>query len=322
MSTPVSLITGVAGFIGSHLASALMARGERVIGIDNFDPFYPRAVKERRLREIARDGFVFIEADIRERDVMGRVFSEYKPARLFHMAALAGVRPSNEQPHRYADVNLNGLVSVLDAARNAGCRDVIFASSSSVYGNNRKVPFSEDDPVDHPISPYAATKKAGELIAHAYSHLFGLRVACLRFFTVYGPGQRPDLAIARFMRQLRAGKPLTLFGNGTTSRDYTFIDDIIEGVVRAAERIGLPEIGNYRVWNLGGSMPVTLIELVREIEATTGLTATIKWAPPQPGDVERTFADLTRSRTELGFEPRTSLEHGLAKQWAWLQSTD
>lgn len=322
MPSSVSLITGVAGFIGSHLAAALLRRGERVVGVDNFDPFYPRDLKERRLREIARDGFHFVEADIRDRDAMSHLMATHRPRRLYHLAALAGVRPSIEQPHRYADVNVNGLVSVLDAARTAGCGAIVFASSSSVYGNNPKTPFAEDDPVDHPISPYAATKKAGELLMHTYAHLFNLRAACLRFFTVYGPGQRPDLAIATFMRRMRKGQPITLFGDGSTSRDYTFIDDIIEGVLRAADRIEQPDCGNYRIWNLGGSAPITLAHLVAAIERVSGLRAVIERKPPQPGDVERTFADLSRSRSELGFEPRTPLAEGLVRQWAWLLDSE
>lgn len=322
MPSSVSLITGVAGFIGSHLAAALLRRGERVVGVDNFDPFYPRDLKERRLREIARDGFHFVEADIRDRDAMSHLMATHRPRRLYHLAALAGVRPSIEQPHRYADVNVNGLVSVLYAARTAGCGVIVFASSSSVYGNNPKTPFAEDDPVDHPISPYAATKKAGELLMHTYARLFNLRAACLRFFTVYGPGQRPDLAIATFMRRMRKGQPITLFGDGSTSRDYTFIDDIIEGVLRAADRIEQSDCDNYRIWNLGGSAPITLAHLVAAIERVSGLRAVIERKPPQPGDVERTFADLSRSRSELGFEPRTPLAEGLVRQWAWLLDSE
>lgn len=191
-----------------------------------------------------------------------------------------------------------------------------------MYGNNPKTPFAEDDPVDHPISPYAATKKAGELLMHTYAHLFNLRAACLRFFTVYGPGQRPDLAIATFMRRMRKGQPITLFGDGSTSRDYTFIDDIIEGVLRAADRIEQSDCDNYRIWNLGGSAPITLAHLVAAIERVSGLRAVIERKPPQPGDVERTFADLSRSRSELGFEPRTPLAEGLVRQWAWLLDSE
>jgi UDP-glucuronate 4-epimerase len=276
---------------------------------------------------------------------------------VFHIAALAGVRPSIADPARYALVNIDGLINVLDAARESGCRNIVFASSSSVYGNNRKVPFAETDSVDEPISPYAATKRAGELICHAYAHLFGLRIAALRFFTVYGPAQRPDLAISKFMRLIAAGEEVPMFGDGATSRDYTYIDDIVKGVLAAERRccetdeeterrrdevveerndevvatphsvspslrlsVSSPTTGFFRIWNLGGSHPHTLSEMIETIARIVGKPAKIKPLPMQPGDVERTWADLTRSRAELGFEPHTSFEDGVREQWTWLRA--
>ena len=323
-----AIITGAAGFIGSHLAAALNARGRRVLGIDNFDAFYDRPAKLDNLKRASLSEF--IEANILDRPRMHEIFSRSKPSSVFHIAALAGVRPSIADPARYASVNVDGLVSVLDAARESGCRTVMFASSSSVYGNNPKAPFAETDPVDEPISPYAATKRAGELICHAYAHLFGVRIAALRFFTVFGPAQRPDLAIAKFMRLIAAGEDVPVFGDGTTSRDYTYIDDIIQGVL-ASERViaspsapgsaGGPADGAYRIWNLGGSHPHTLSEMIDTIARVVGKPARIKRLPMQPGDVERTWADLARSKAELGFAPHTSFEDGVRKQWGWLRTT-
>ncbi len=324
-----AIITGAAGFIGSHLAAALRASGRNVIGIDNFDAFYDRADKQRNL--LRANPAAFVEADILDRERMAAIFAEHRPTSVFHIAALAGVRPSIENPARYAAVNIDGLVNVLDAARAIDCHTVVFASSSSVYGNNRKVPFAETDAVDEPISPYAATKRAGELICHAYAHLFGMRIAALRFFTVFGPSQRPDLAIMKFMRLIAAGEEVPMFGDGSTSRDYTFIDDIIEGVL-ASERVisGPPHASrpkpqasssSFRIWNLGGSHPHTLAEMIDVIARVVGKPARITPKPMQAGDVERTWADLTRSRAELGFEPQTSFEDGVRKQWAWLKST-
>jgi UDP-glucuronate 4-epimerase len=325
-----AIVTGAAGFIGSHLSIALLQRGCRVIGIDNFDPFYGRAAKVANIERIRAAGaFTLVEADIRDRERIAATFAQHRPSSMFHIAALAGVRPSIADPARYASVNIDGLVSVLDAARGSGCRTVAFASSSSVYGNNRKVPFAETDPVDEPISPYAATKRAGELLCHTYAHLFGLRIAALRFFTVFGPAQRPDLAIGSFMRRIAAGDDVPMFGDGTTSRDYTYIDDIVEGVLAAeqavarglAGKVHAPDAGFFRIWNLGGSHPHTLAEMINAIARVVGKPAKIKRMPMQPGDVERTFADLTRSHTELGFQPKTTFEEGLRRQWAWLKTS-
>ncbi|MCZ6493100.1 MAG: NAD-dependent epimerase/dehydratase family protein, partial [Planctomycetota bacterium] len=261
------IVTGVAGFIGSHLSAALLARGDRVIGVDNFDPFYDRKLKLANLAKLPPDRFELVELDIRDAQAMSELCSRVRPDGVFHIAALAGVRPSIADPVRYTSVNVDGLVSVLEAARTCECRRVVFASSSSVYGNNTKVPFAETDPVDEPISPYAATKRAGELICHTYTRLFGISIACLRFFTVYGPAQRPDLAIGKFMRLIAADQPVPMFGDGSTSRDYTYIDDIIQGVLAAYEFLSSSSLkpqasGLYRIFNLGGSQPVSLRDMI------------------------------------------------------------
>ena len=313
------IVTGATGFIGSHVARALLDRGDRVVGVDNYDAFYGRGVKEANAARLACERFELVEADIRDREAIVELFEAHRPKAVYHLAALAGVRPSIEDPGRYASVNVDGLVAVLDAARGSGCRRVLFASSSSVYGNNRKVPFAETDPVDEPISPYAATKRAGELLCHAYAHLFGLSIACLRLFTVFGPAQRPDLAIGKFMRLIAAGDPVPMFGDGTTSRDYTYVDDIIDGCLAAERRLSSEPEGLCRIWNLGGAHPVTLAEMVEAIGAVLGRTPDIERLPLQAGDVERTWADLTRSRAELGYEPKVSFTDGLQRQWAWMQ---
>mgnify|MGYP000430151158 CR=1 FL=1 len=322
---PSACITGIAGFIGSHLAERLLAAGWRVSGIDNFCDFYDPAIKHARVehlrREAEKHGWALgeiREGDIRDREAVFDLFQAERPEQVVHIAAMAGVRPSIENPKLYTEVNLDGTVNVLDAAVDVGVQKLAFASSSSVYGNNPKVPFAETDAVDHPISPYAATKKAGELYCHAYAHLHGLAIACLRFFTVFGPRQRPDLAISKFMRMIDAGEPIPVFGDGSTSRDYTYIDDIVTGITQSLDAIGAEH--NYRVWNLGGSSPVTLAELITAIEQAVGKKAVIDRQPMQPGDVERTFADITRSKAEIGYEPRTTLAEGLSKQWAWLSA--
>lgn len=314
------LVTGAAGFIGSHLSRALIARGERVVGIDSFDPFYARAAKKANVADLDGDRFELIEADVCDAEGMKHVLLEARPAAVFHIAALAGVRPSIAQPQRYAKVNVDGLISVLEAARASACPRFVFASSSSVYGNRASVPFSETDDVSQPISPYAATKRAGELICHTYAHLYGLSIAALRFFTVYGPAQRPDLAIARFMRAIAAGEEVPMFGDGTTSRDYTFVGDIIAGVLAAAARLEESAGGFCRLYNLGGSRPVALAEMIAAVGEVLGRRPRVRRLPMQPGDVERTCADLTRSREELGFAPTTPFHEGLQRQWSWLQT--
>ena len=312
------LVTGAAGFVGSHLCAALLQRGHRVVGIDSFDPFYDRAAKESNVAGLGTDRFELVEADIRDRAALTTLVARVRPAEVFHLAALAGVRPSIADPAAYVSVNIDGLMTVLDAARHGGCRRVIFASSSSVYGNNRKVPFSETDPVDEPISPYAATKRAGELICHACSQVFGLSIACLRLFTVFGPAQRPDLAINRFMRLVADGRPVPMFGDGTTSRDYTYISDIVAGCLAAAVRLAAAGDGFFRVWNLGGSHPVRLGDLIEAIGAVVGRTPSVERKPMQSGDVDRTWADLERSSAELGYAPKVAFEEGLRHQWEWM----
>ena len=316
---PAVLITGAAGFIGSHLTQRLLADGYRVVGMDNFNNFYDPAIKRKNIAAInTHDRFELIEADIRDRQAVLDTFAAHRPATVIHIGAMAGVRPSIERPDLYAAVNIDGTVNLLDAATTHGTQRFLFASSSSVYGNNSKVPFAEDDNVDHPISPYAATKKAAELICHTYWHLHRLPVFCLRFFTVYGPRQRPDLAIGKFLRLVAEDKPIPMFGDGSTSRDYTYIDDIIQGIVAAIDRCNAN--AGYRVFNLGGNHPTPLKDMITIIESVTGKTAKIDPQPMQPGDVTRTWADLTRSHAELGYQPTTSLADGIAKQWQWLNA--
>ncbi|HPF37615.1 MAG TPA: GDP-mannose 4,6-dehydratase [Phycisphaerae bacterium] len=308
------LVTGGAGFIGSHLCEALLARGDRVIAYDSFDPFYDVAIKRRNIEAASQNpSYRLIEADIRDLSAAEAALADVDC--VVHLAARAGVRPSIEQPLVYQDVNLGGLNVMLEAARSRGVKKFVFASSSSVYGNNRKVPFSEDDPVDHPISPYAATKKAGELICHTYHHLFGMDITCLRFFTVYGARQRPDLAIHKFTRLIDAGQPIPVFGDGSMMRDHTYIDDIIRGVVASIDNTG-----GFRVYNLGESRPVSLSDLIAAIEAALGKKAVIDRKPVPPGDVQTTYADVTRAQVELAYEPRTHLADGLAMFVEWFRA--
>ncbi len=318
------LVTGAAGFIGSHVCDALIARGERVVGIDNFDTtLTPMAAKRRNLAEVL-DGaplgrFRLVEADVTHADAMRAIFEREGPERVIHLAARAGVTPSLKDPVGYTRVNVLGTSIVMDLARRHGCRSFVMASSSSVYGDRPggagSTPFREDDACDSPISPYAATKRACELLSSAEASASGgMGVACLRFFTVFGPRQRPDLAIARFMSRLREGEAIERRGDGSSSRDYTFVSDIVSGVLAALARA--PEHG-FRVWNLGHDEPVTLNELIRVLGEVTGIEARVREVSRAAGDVERTHADLTRSRAELGYEPRTTLREGLERQWRW-----
>jgi len=314
------IVTGAAGFIGSHVAEALRRRGVDVVGVDNLDAFYAPALKRANVEAIgaldARGSFQFVELDLTNESEVARAFEEVRAESVIHLAAKAGVRPSIEDPVGYAEANVTATSVVLRAAEGTGCARVLVASSSSVYGNNRKTPFAEDDPVNEPISPYAATKRACELIAHTHHHLTGMPVACLRFFTVFGPRQRPDLAIHKFLRAAGSGTPIRMFGNGSTSRDYTYIDDIVTGVLSALERV---DGRGYRIWNLGGSDPTPLDELIRIVGEVVGVEPILEQAPMQPGDVDHTWADLNRARAELGFEPETTLREGIARQWAWMQ---
>ncbi len=322
MAGGVIVVTGAAGFIGSHLCQALIARGDRVVGVDNFDPFYGRDLKEQNLREIEaaspEGGFEFVELDLCDHNRLEGLFNRVKPEGVVHLAAKAGVRPSIADPVGYARANVLATTGVQEAAHKAGVERLVVASSSSVYGNNDTVPFSEEHSVDAPISPYAATKKACELIGHTHWHLTGMPTAMLRFFTVFGPRQRPDLAINKFMRLIHAGESISMFGDGSTSRDYTYIDDIVAGVVAAYDQI---DRFGYRVWNLGGDHPIRLDELITKIGQVVGREPVVERKPMQPGDVERTWADVSRARDELGYVARTSVEDGLARQWAWLSGS-
>lgn len=320
MSERPILVTGCAGFLGSHLTDRLLAAGHDVVGIDNFCDFYPAADKRRNLTSALTHGqFELHEMDIRDRAAVLDLFSLVRPVSVVHLAAMAGVRPSIALPAYYTQVNIDGTVNLLDGAVANECQRFLFTSSSSVYGENTKTPFAETDAVDHPISPYAATKRAGELICHTYHHLYGLPVFCLRPFTVYGPRQRPDLAISQFLRRMAADQPITMFGDGTSSRDYTFIDDIIAGYMAALERCGSGDLPGYRIYNLGSDRPHRLADLIRTIAEVTGREPAIRREPMQPGDVTRTWADLTRSRAELGYEPGTPLMDGIRRQYLWGQ---
>jgi UDP-glucuronate 4-epimerase len=310
-----ALITGAAGFIGSHLCERLLNDGWIVVGVDNFDDFYDPQIKRQNIKGCLKNkSFQLIEADIRNSTAMEKAVGDGVDI-IVHLAARAGVRPSIAQPLLYADVNINGTMVLLEAAKKHKVNKFIFGSSSSVYGNNKKVPFSEGDSVDFPISPYAATKKAGELICHTYHHLYGISVTCLRFFTVYGPRQRPDLAIHKFAKLIEQGKPIPVYGDGTMMRDFTYIDDIIDGVVTAMQKCG-----GFDIYNLGESRPIKVNDLVAQIEEALGKKATKEYLPPQPGDVERTYADVTKAVNELGYKPSTTIQAGLAKFVRWLRA--
>ena len=306
------LVTGAAGFIGSHAAERLMTMGYRVVGVDNFSDFYDRSWKEMNLKSIKGDKLDVEEIDITSGPEIIKLVRLVRPWAILHLAAMAGVRPSIEDPAYYARVNVEGTTHLLQAAVKSGVEKFAFASSSSVYGNSPKVPFSEEDDVEEPISPYAATKQAGELICYTFNHLYKLPIASLRFFTVYGPRQRPDLAIHKFTRLISAGKPVPFFGDGSTSRDYTFVEDTVSGIVASIEKID-----RFRIYNLGGSSPISLTELITELEKAIGKKAILDKKPAQPGDVERTYADLSRSSKELGYSPKISISEGLKRFVAW-----
>ena len=311
-----AVVTGAAGFIGSHLTERLLKEGWTVTGVDNFDAFYDPGVKRRNLAGCLSDpSFRLVEADIRDANAMQDAIARDTDV-IVHLAARAGVRPSIAEPQLYMDVNINGTVVLLEAARKQNVGRFIFASSSSVYGNNRKVPFSEDDNVDFPISPYAASKKAGELICHTYHHLYGIAINCLRFFTVYGPRQRPDLAIHKFARLIEAGKPIPVYGDGTMMRDFTYIDDILHGVMAAIDRCT-----DYEIFNLGESQPISVTDLISELETALGKKAIQESLPLQPGDVDRTFADVSKAEVQLGYKPSTDIRTGLARFVEWLRAS-
>ena len=313
------LVTGGAGFIGSHLVDQLLAeRRWRVTVIDDFNDFYaPAAKRENVSAHELNKAYRLVEADIRERAELERVFDATEFDCIVHLAARAGVRPSLKEPQLYAETNINGTLNLLELARERGVKQFVFGSSSSVYGINAKVPFSEDDPIRQPISPYAATKAAGELLCHTYTHLYGIRCVCLRFFTVYGARQRPDLAIHKFARLISEGEPIPLFGDGTTRRDYTYIDDIIAGVRASIDYTA----SDYEVINLGESRTVELRELITLLEKELDRRALVDRQPMQPGDVPQTFADITKARRLLGYHPQTQIEDGIHRFIEWFKNS-
>jgi UDP-glucuronate 4-epimerase len=310
------LVTGAAGFIGSHVAEALLARGDEVVGLDNFDPFYDRAVKERNLEPLRRaPGFRFVEADIAR-----HALPLDQVAVIVHLAARPGVRPSLEDPGAYSETNVTGTVRVFEAARRAGIARIVFGSSSSVYGNGTPAPFSETAPAVAPISPYAASKRAGELMAAAFAELYPMQIACLRFFTVYGPRQRPDLAIHRFTHLIARGQPVRMHGDGSSERDYTYISDCVDGVLAALEWTGRSRArGLAEPINIGGGARVRLDRLITLIARTLGREARIERYGDQPGDVRLTDADLRRARQELGFQPKVGSEEGIQRFVRWYE---
>jgi len=310
------LVTGGAGFIGSHLCERLLADGAEVAVIDDFNPFYDPAVKRRNAALLARRaGFRLVEGDIRDRDAVERLFSEGRFDAVIHLAAMAGVRPSLADPLLYADVNVSGTIVLLEAACRHGNPRFLFGSSSSVYGATSRVPFREDDPADRPVSPYAATKRAGELLSHNYHHVRGLDVVCLRFFTVYGPRQRPEMAIHKFARAIDRGETVPIFGDGASRRDYTYVSDIVDGVARA-----MAAPAGFHVYNLGESRTVGLLEMVRLLERALGKPAKLEHRPDQPGDVKVTFADVSLARTELGYDPKVPVEEGIGRFVEWFRA--
>ncbi len=309
------LVTGGAGFIGSHLVAALLARGDEVSIIDNFDPFYPERIKRRALAPLLARGARLFELDIRDADGVQKAFAQARPEQVVHLAALAGVRPSLSDPGRYVDVNVRGTANLLAAARDAGVRRFVFGSSSSVYGARTTAPFRETDRVDSPLSPYAATKTAGELLVRTFHNLYGIETVSLRFFTVYGPRQRPDLAIHKFSRLMLAGQKLPFFGDGESRRDYTFVEDILAGVLAALERRGLVD----EIINLGGAQTTSLRELIALLEEALQVPALLEVQPAQPGDVLLTSADVSRGGELLGYAPRTPLRQGLKLFAEWLR---
>lgn len=311
------LVTGGAGFIGSSVTDALLARGDSVRVLDNFNDFYDPALKRGNIAShLDNPAFELVEGDLRDPECLKRAFAGGVDA-VIHLAAMAGVRPSLEDPTLYVDVNLRGTSMLFDEMVAHGCKKCVFASSSSVYGANEKIPFEEDDPVDHPVSPYAATKKSGELVAHSYHHIHDIDMTCLRFFTVYGPRQRPEMAIHKFTRMIENDEAVPMFGDGSSRRDYTYIDDIVDGVIRALDRVD-----GFRVYNLGESQTIELSELIKEIGIALGKTPRIDRQPLQLGDVPATWADVTRARSELGYDPKTLVRDGLKAFVAWYREVN
>ncbi|MBA2125974.1 capsular biosynthesis protein CpsI [Hyphomicrobium methylovorum] len=328
------LVTGAAGFIGYHTAMRLLDRGDEVVGVDNVNDYYDPALKEARLaRLVPRDAFTFFQQTIADRDAMAHLFKAHRPDKVIHLAAQAGVRYGSINPDAYVDSNLVGTQNILEGCRRSNVAHLVLASSSSVYGANTKMPFSVHDNVDHPLSLYAATKKANELSAHAYAHLYGLPVTALRFFTVYGPWGRPDMALFLFTRKILAGEPIEVFNNGHHSRDFTYIDDIVEGVLRVADRNAAPNLSwssetpdpatssaPYRVYNIGNNAPVALLDFIGAIESALGREAKKVFLPLQPGDVPATFADIDDLVRDTGFRPSTPLKDGITRFTDWYRS--
>jgi len=309
------LVTGGAGFIGSHVVERLLEEDRSVVVLDNFDDYYDPQIKRRNVEiALGSECYRLVEGDIRDSGLLDRLFGEHGFSAVIHLAARAGVRPSIEDPIEYASVNLDGTTRLLEACRSHQVDRFLFGSSSSVYGNNQKVPFAESDPVDHPISPYAATKKAGEILCHAYHHLFGMKIACLRFFTVYGPRQRPEMAIHKFAAGMLRGETIEQFGDGLSARDYTYVADIVDGVMRALDRTE-----SYHIWNLGGSRTIQLGQLIEAIGRVLEVEPKVRRLPVQPGDVERTWADTALAKRELDWEPRVALEDGLKIFCEWFK---
>src|SRR6266853_672899 len=314
------LITGGAGFIGSHLVDRLLAEGGwRITVVDDFNAFYDPDIKRKTISaRLANTNFKVVEADIRNQETLVQALRETNFDCFVHLAARAGVRPSLKEPRLYVETNVNGTLNLLELGRAHGVKQFVFGSSSSVYGLNAKVPFSEDDPIFNPISPYAATKAAAELLCHSYAHLYDMRIVCLRFFTVYGARQRPDLAIHKFATLISAGQPIPVFGDGTTRRDYTYVDDIIAGVRAAMDY----DQSKYEVINLGESRTVELRELISLLEKGLDRHAEIDRQPLQPGDVTRTFADIAKARRLLGYSPETQIEQGIEKVVEWFRESN
>lgn len=311
------LVTGGAGFIGSHLVDRLLAEGDwRVTVVDDFNDFYAPEVKRENVRgHLQNSAYSLRETDIRSRAQLAEIFKEGTFEVVAHLAARAGVRPSLMEPALYNETNVGGTLNLLELAREYEVKQFVFGSSSSVYGINAKVPFSEEDPIRQPISPYAVTKAAGELLCHTYSHLYGIRCVCLRFFTVYGARQRPDLAIHKFAKLIEAGRPIPVFGDGTTRRDYTYIDDIIAGVRASIDY----DASDYEVFNLGESQTIELRELIALLERELDRSALIERYPLQPGDVPQTYADVEKARRLLGYDPQTKIENGIRRFVEWFR---
>ena len=308
------LVTGIAGFIGSHVADRLVARGDEVVGLDNFDPFYDRRIKERNLAGV-RGKARLLEGDIADRDALDKLFAHERFDAVIHLAALAGVRPSIQQPWRYQQVNVVGTSHIAETMVAHGVKRLVFASSSSVYGDNTELPFRETHRVDEPASPYAASKRAGELLLKTLHKVHGFDVSCLRYFTVYGPRQRPEMAIHKFCRAVDTGNTITLFGDGSSSRDYTYVGDIADGTIAALDRAP----GGYSIYNLGNTHTITLNDLVDKVGQAVGKPPIIKRISAQPGDVAHTHADVSSAQRDLGYAPSVSIDEGLAQFVMWMR---